>query len=119
MVELDDGIEAVAAELSARGGAAIEVARQGSRLDVTSTTLSDEVLFDLLRDVLADSGAGLRRLLPRRTSLEDVYLRAGSMPVALAAGTPTRTIGAAPPSAPSPPSEPSPPAPPVRSGPPR
>ena len=30
--------------------------------------------FDLVRDVLADTGSGLRRMGPRRTTLEDVFL---------------------------------------------
>jgi hypothetical protein len=30
--------------------------------------------FSLVRDVLADTGAGIRRLGPRRTTLEDIYL---------------------------------------------
>jgi ABC-2 type transport system ATP-binding protein len=30
--------------------------------------------FDLVRDVLAETGSGLRRMGPRRTTLEDVFL---------------------------------------------
>jgi ABC-2 type transport system ATP-binding protein len=76
VVELDDGIDAVAALLVAAG---IEVRRQGSRLELTSTTLAEDALFDIVRDALALSGAAVRRLLPKRASLEDVYLRVGSV----------------------------------------
>jgi ABC-2 type transport system ATP-binding protein len=81
IVELDDGVEAVAALLTGRG---LDVVGQGRRLEVTSKTLGEEILFDELRDALAVTGAGLRRLLPRRASLEDVYLRVGSAPLATA-----------------------------------
>jgi ABC-2 type transport system ATP-binding protein len=81
IVELDDGVEAVAALLTGRG---LDVVGQGRRLEVTSKTQGEEILFDELRDALAVTGAGLRRLLPRRASLEDVYLRVGSAPLATA-----------------------------------
>src|SRR3954454_21834117 len=76
IVELDDGVEAVAARLAA--WPQLQIRRQGARLDVTSATLSENLLFDAIRDALADTHASLRRLLPRRASLEDVYLRVGS-----------------------------------------
>jgi ABC-2 type transport system ATP-binding protein len=77
IVELDDGVEAVTSLLQQRG---LQVRGQDRRFEVTSTALPEEVLFDELRDVLAATGAGLRRLLPRRASLADVYLRVGSAP---------------------------------------
>jgi ABC-2 type transport system ATP-binding protein len=77
VVELDDRADEVAAALAAQG---LEVARQGGRLEVTSTTMPEEALFDALRDALATNGAALRRLVARRTSLEEVYLRVGSAP---------------------------------------
>jgi ABC-2 type transport system ATP-binding protein len=78
VVELDDGLEAVAARLTTNPD--LTVSRQGSRLDVTSVELSEDVLFDAIRDALAETQCAVRRLLPRRASLEDVYLRFGSAP---------------------------------------
>jgi ABC-2 type transport system ATP-binding protein len=40
--------------------------------------LDDIWLADLVRDALADTGAGLRRMAPRRFTLEEVYLEVGS-----------------------------------------
>jgi len=77
VVDLDDGVEEVVAGLRARG---LDVARQGGHLEITSATMPEQALFDALRDSLAANGAGLRRLVARRTSLEDVYLRVGSAP---------------------------------------
>jgi ABC-2 type transport system ATP-binding protein len=78
VVELDDGMDAMEARLGASPH--LEVRRQGGRLDVTSVELSEDALFDAIRDALADTQCALRRLLPRRASLEDVYLRFGSTP---------------------------------------
>ena len=38
----------------------------------------DTWLADLIRDALADSGAGLRRMAPRRVTLEEVYMEVGT-----------------------------------------
>jgi len=38
----------------------------------------DQWLADLVRDALVDSGAGVRRLAPRRVTLEEVYMEIGS-----------------------------------------
>jgi ABC-2 type transport system ATP-binding protein len=38
----------------------------------------DVWLADLIRDALVDSGAGLRRLAPRRVTLEEVYMEVGT-----------------------------------------
>jgi ABC-2 type transport system ATP-binding protein len=78
VVELDDGMDAVAARLAETPY--LEVRRQDSRLDVTSVELSEDALFDAIRDALAETQCSLRQLLPRRASLEDVYLRFGSAP---------------------------------------
>jgi ABC-2 type transport system ATP-binding protein len=75
VVELDDGVDEVCASLSTSG---IEVRRVGSRLELTSTTMPEDVLFDVVRDALAVNNAALRKLLPKRASLEDVYMRVGA-----------------------------------------
>lgn len=41
--------------------------------------LEAPVVYDLLRDALAEQGAGIRRLQRRQASLEDVYLRAAGL----------------------------------------
>jgi ABC-2 type transport system ATP-binding protein len=38
----------------------------------------DSWLADVVRDALADSGAGLRRMAPRRVTLEEVYMEVGT-----------------------------------------
>jgi hypothetical protein len=40
--------------------------------------LERPVVYDVVRDVLADTGVGLRRLQKRRASLEEVYLEASN-----------------------------------------
>src|SRR6476660_7726125 len=57
----------VAGALRSRGS---EVRDDGSRLLVTG----GDDLFELVRDVVVDAGAGIRRLQPRTVSLEDVFL---------------------------------------------
>jgi len=42
--------------------------------------VSDPVVYDTVRDVLAHGGFSLRRLRPRAASLEDVYLGAAGGP---------------------------------------
>jgi hypothetical protein len=39
---------------------------------------ADDQLYDVVRDALAESGAGLRRLTNRTVSLEDVFLEVGT-----------------------------------------
>jgi ABC-2 type transport system ATP-binding protein len=49
--------------------------------DPTSTRrpdIDDAWLADVVRDALVDSGAGLRRMAPRRVTLEEVYMEVGS-----------------------------------------
>ena len=67
-VEVLDDPAPVIAELEARGATvSVDDGTIGVRHD------SDDP-FDLVRDVLAQTGAGLRRMGPRRTTLEDVFL---------------------------------------------
>jgi ABC-2 type transport system ATP-binding protein len=68
VVELDGDPRAVAQEL-ARRGIAVEV--DGSRIIVGG---ADDHTLDVVRDVIAELDASLRRLQPRRLSLEDVFL---------------------------------------------
>lgn len=77
IIELEDGIDAVSAALSA-GGLAVRC--HGSTIEALSTedALSAEQVATLVRDVLANTGAPLRRLRPRRASLEDVFLAVGN-----------------------------------------
>jgi ABC-2 type transport system ATP-binding protein len=68
-VELDSDPEPLAAALVARGAAA---AVDGHSLIVSGVDSPS----DLVRDLVADLGLGLRRLEPRRTTLEDVFIEA-------------------------------------------
>jgi ABC-type multidrug transport system ATPase subunit len=73
LVEVDDGpamAEAVAQWLRDRGGAAVA---DGSRVIVA---VEAPVVYDLVRDALAECGAALHRMGPRTSSLEDVFLAA-------------------------------------------
>ncbi len=71
LVEVFDDPADLVAQLTRRGAT---VEADGSRLQVT---VPDGVPFDVVRDALAASGAGLRRLVPGATTLEDVFLEAG------------------------------------------
>ncbi|HZQ26284.1 MAG TPA: ABC transporter ATP-binding protein [Acidimicrobiales bacterium] len=72
VVSLDDGsAAAVVARLQERGVAAV------AEGDTVIVALEAPVVYDLVRDALADSGAALRRMAPRTSSLEDVFLAAG------------------------------------------
>ena len=76
LVEVDDRAPALIVALRA-GGA--EVSIDGSRLVVTrSGGSADDELYDIVRDALVESGAGLRRLTNRTVSLEDVFLEVGT-----------------------------------------
>ena len=68
-VELDTDPQSLAAALAARGA---EATIDGHILSVTG----DDAVVDLVRDLVADLGLGLRRLEPRRTTLEDVFIEA-------------------------------------------
>ena len=68
-VELDSDPQPLAAALTAQGA---ETTIDGHILTVTGVTSVN----DLIRDLVADLGLGLRRLEPRRTTLEDVFIEA-------------------------------------------
>jgi ABC-2 type transport system ATP-binding protein len=68
LVEIDGDPQAFAAELLRRG---LHAEVDGSKVLVDS---SDDDTLDLIRDALVDCQFGLRRLQPRRLSLEDVFL---------------------------------------------
>ena len=72
-VEVLGDAETVVAELE-RSGASVE--REGNRLSVSATRGDDP--FRLVRDALAETGAGMRSLGPRSTTLEDVFLGRGA-----------------------------------------
>lgn len=72
LVEVVGGTRALAAALGAAGLPAREA---GADRLVVSVTADDGL--DVLRDVVAETGVGLRRLEPVRASLEDLYLGVG------------------------------------------
>jgi ABC-2 type transport system ATP-binding protein len=73
VVELEYRAEEVHATLHQAGWA---VQRDGVRLVVTATPEQEDLAFDAVRDAVAHCGAAVRRLHPRRASLEEVYLGA-------------------------------------------
>jgi ABC-2 type transport system ATP-binding protein len=76
LVEVDDHAPAFVLALRAVG---VDVVVDGSRLVVTRPGgAADDELYDIVRDALAESGAGLRRLTNRTVSLEDVFLEVGT-----------------------------------------
>ena len=76
LVEVD-AHAGVLADVLRAGGSTVEV--DGSRLVVTRASgAADDELYDIVRDALAESGAGLRRLTNRTVSLEDVFLEVGT-----------------------------------------
>jgi ABC-2 type transport system ATP-binding protein len=68
LVEIDGDVESVMRALERR---LLSVSRDGNRLVVD---VVEEAQLDVIRDVVADVGAGIRRLERRRRSLEDVFL---------------------------------------------
>ena len=68
VVEVDDRSAEVAQALRARG---LHTELDGRRIVVSST---DERSLDAVRDCVATVGTGLRRLHPRRLTLEEVFL---------------------------------------------
>jgi ABC-2 type transport system ATP-binding protein len=68
LVDIDGDVEAVMRALERRS---LLVSRDGTRLIVD---VLDEAQLDTIRDVIAESGAGIRRLERRRRSLEDAFL---------------------------------------------
>lgn len=73
VVELDSAVDVVAAALAGRGWA---VERDGTRLVITTPPDGEAAALDAVRDAVADAGGSLRRLQPRRASLEEVFLGA-------------------------------------------
>ncbi|MFN0091384.1 MAG: ABC transporter ATP-binding protein [Acidimicrobiales bacterium] len=74
LVELDDRHAEVAAALTGRG---LDVRVEGRVLVVAEHPALGDGAYDVVRDVLAEQGALLRRLSPRRITLEDVFLGVG------------------------------------------
>ena len=68
-VELDSDPQPLADALAARGA---QATIDGHILTVSA----GDAVSDLVRDLVADLGLGLRRLEPRRTTLEDVFIEA-------------------------------------------
>ncbi len=85
VVEVADGQPELILALRAQG-ASIEL--DGQRIVVRAPPSApedrprgeddDDLLADLIRDALVESGAGLRRMAPVRVTLEEVYMEAGS-----------------------------------------
>jgi ABC-2 type transport system ATP-binding protein len=74
LVDVDGGTEvaaALVAELGARGVAAM------SDRSLVVVALEADVVYDAVRDTLADLNLGVRRIERRTASLKDVFLRAG------------------------------------------
>jgi ABC-2 type transport system ATP-binding protein len=72
VVQLDGPGEALVARLHEQGIAAVA---DGERVAVA---LEADMVYDAVRDALADLGLGVRRMEPRISSLEDVFLAAGA-----------------------------------------
>ena len=68
LIEVDDHREEVAAALAKRG---VTVVADGSLLVAQDASDAD---YDVIRDVIAESGARLRRLSPRRHRLSEIFL---------------------------------------------
>ena len=65
---------------NARPSVVAAMHRRGAVPEVQGSTVvieGDERLFDVVRDALATLGTPVRRLEPRRRSLEEVFLSAG------------------------------------------
>jgi ABC-2 type transport system ATP-binding protein len=82
VVELDGGADLVVGRLTAAGVAAVAVSP--TRIVVA---LEQPIVYDVVRDIVATAGVGLRRLGARRASLEDIYLAAGARAPAGGAGS--------------------------------
>jgi ABC-2 type transport system ATP-binding protein len=76
LVDVDGDVGEVAGRLTACG---LHVEVDGSRVTVLDRPdLPTGTVHDLVRDAVADSGAGIRRLSDRTVSLEDVFLEVGA-----------------------------------------
>ena len=67
LIEVEDQGDVVLAGLSERG---LDVVREGSLIVARDVT---DAGYDTIRDVVADSGARLRRLTPRRHTLTEIF----------------------------------------------
>ena len=75
VVELDVSAADAAAIVDRLAAAGVAAAADGIRIVVA---LEDETVYDVLRDVLAESGVGVRSLRRRTRSLEEVFLASGA-----------------------------------------
>lgn len=66
-------VERVAAALVAKG---FHPQRDGARLVIAVAAELEDAAFDAVRDAIAETGAAIRLLQPRRASLEEVFLGA-------------------------------------------
>ena len=78
VVELDGGVDASSELVDRLAAEGVAASATGSTVIIA---LERPIVMDLVRDVLAEHGYGIRRLQPRVTSLEDVYLGASRTPV--------------------------------------
>ncbi|CAN5798018.1 ABC transporter ATP-binding protein [soil metagenome] len=101
-VELDGPAATIEAALATVRAAGATVRVEGRGHVITG----DDRVFETVRDAVAGAGAGIRRLGRRITSLEEVYLRAGTTGEPATDPRPT-----APPPPAAPPPTPAPPAP--------
>ena len=76
VVHVDGGVEAAQRVIDGLGHAGVAATATAAGHIVVA--LERPVVYDIVRDVLADTGVGLRRLQKRRASLEEVYLEASS-----------------------------------------
>ncbi|GAC1518171.1 MAG: ABC transporter ATP-binding protein [Acidimicrobiales bacterium] len=75
VVVVDGGSDDVAALVAALDVAGVAAVAHDRTVVVA---LERPVVYDLVRDVIADAGVGIRRLQPRVASLEDVFLGAAA-----------------------------------------
>ena len=66
-IEVDDHRDEVMAALTKRG---VEVKEQGAEMVVER---ADDTVYDAIRDAVAEAGARLRRLAPRRHTLTEIF----------------------------------------------
>ncbi|MGI9622675.1 MAG: ABC transporter ATP-binding protein [Acidimicrobiales bacterium] len=76
MLEVDDKAEEVSQTLRSWG---LDVEIDGGRLTMTGHN-TDVSMHDLARDAVVASGVGIRRLVDRQVTLEDVFLEANEVP---------------------------------------
>ncbi len=74
VIEVDEGRDALVAELERRGISA-QLDGSAAQLDGGSVVIEidDEALYDAVRDAIVESDVRLRRLAPRRGGLSDIF----------------------------------------------